>query len=63
VPAIVDRDTGAVLMLVDDWAEAETIVIELRHHGVHADVVEWPRKGARPPPDEGAPPEEPKAEA
>jgi len=44
VPAIVDRDTGAVLMLVDDQAEAETIMVELRRSGVHADVVKLPRK-------------------
>jgi len=44
VPAIVDRDTGSVLMLVDDGAEAETIMVELRRSGVHADVVKLPRK-------------------
>jgi len=50
-------------MLVGDRVEAETIVVELRRHGVHSDVVELPRKGTRPPPDEAEPPEEPKAEA
>ena len=44
VPAIVDRDTGAVLMLVADQAEAETIMVELRRSGVHADVVTLRRK-------------------
>jgi hypothetical protein len=35
VPAIVDRDTGAVLMLVkDDQAQAETIMVELRRRGI-----------------------------
>jgi hypothetical protein len=40
--AIVDRDldgVAAVLMIVDEEPEAETIMNELRQRGVHADVV------------------------
>ena len=39
--AIVDRDregVAAVLMIVDDQPEAETIVVELRGRGIRADV-------------------------
>jgi hypothetical protein len=39
--AIVDRDrdgVGAVLMIVDEQPEAETIMVELRARGVRADV-------------------------
>ena len=48
MPAIVDRDTGDVLMFVDDPDEAEAIAIDLRRAGVHAEVVKLPRKA---PPD------------
>jgi hypothetical protein len=44
VPALVDRETGSVLMLVDDQAEAETLVVELRSRGVRADIVTLPTK-------------------
>jgi hypothetical protein len=46
VPAIVDRRTGAVLMIVDDQAEAEIITVELRRRGVAADVVSLPKPTA-----------------
>jgi hypothetical protein len=39
--AIVDREkegVGAVLMILEDEAEAETIVVELRRRHVRADV-------------------------
>jgi hypothetical protein len=39
--AIVDREkdgVGAVLMILDEQAEAETIVFELRRRSVRADV-------------------------
>jgi hypothetical protein len=45
VPAIVERETGSVLMIVDDLAEAETITFELRRKGVAVDVVKLPREG------------------
>ena len=48
MPAIVDRKTGAVLMIVDDQAEAATITFELRRRGVAADVVSLPKRD-RPP--------------
>ena len=40
--AIVDREregTDAILMLVEDQADAETIVVELRRRDVQADAV------------------------
>ena len=48
MPAIVDRDSGDVLMLVDDQGEAEAIAIDLRRAGVHAEVVGLPRKAPGP---------------
>ena len=45
MPAIVERETGSVLMIVDDLAEAETIMFELRRKGVAVDVVKLPGKG------------------
>jgi hypothetical protein len=39
VQAIVDRETGSVLMLIDDEGEAEAIMNELRRSGVQADIV------------------------
>jgi hypothetical protein len=49
VPAIVDRNTGATLMLVDDSEEAETIMVELRRSGILADVEKRPPKQVRDP--------------
>jgi hypothetical protein len=45
VQAIVDRATGSVLMLLDDQAEAEAIMNELRRRGVQADIVTIAGKG------------------
>jgi hypothetical protein len=39
VHAILDRESGSILMLVDDPAEAEAIMNELRRSGVQADIV------------------------
>jgi hypothetical protein len=47
VPAIVERETGAVLMIVDDRTEAETISLELLRAGVRADVVNLPTRLTR----------------
>ena len=49
MPAIVDRASGDVLMLVDDAEDAETIMVELRRAGVSADVVKQPPKQVRDP--------------
>jgi hypothetical protein len=43
---------GAVLMLVDDQAEAETIAVELRREGVHVGVVTVPKKSTPEPSEE-----------
>lgn len=45
MPAIVERETGSVLMIVDDLAEAEAITFELRRKGVEVDLVKLPREG------------------
>jgi hypothetical protein len=47
MPAIVDRETGSVLMLVEDPDEAEIITFALRRRGVDANVRPYIERGPR----------------